>query len=356
MLRPFPAAGLRAALRGVKAVLIGERADSYGAHGGNLAHEVKSALKDDPDNRTLCLNRIYGLGGRDFYAEDADALFRLAIDAAEAGRVEVPFDYYGVVPEVRTGPRAGVCLRSRPRRRAPDGLIKVEPGRGRPPAGRHAAGLASRRPAEGGRAGSQRLPRLRCVPRALNQFFNGLEGDVVVLYQTGCAMVVSTGYPVHVAPHHLRSQPVPERRGDAVGPRRDVPRAAFAAASFPPGDDITFVMVTRRRRHGHRHGRRDRRRDPEPRVHRPRVRQPGVHEHGRAAELLDAARHMHLDEQRRPRQPASRFHHKDMPQIMAATNIPYVFTGVEGFPDDLVAKARRRSGTRNTRAWRTARC
>jgi pyruvate ferredoxin oxidoreductase alpha subunit len=33
------------------------------------------------------------------------------------------------------------------------------------------------------------------------------------------------------------------------------------------------------------------------------------------------------------------FHHKDTPQIMAATNIPYVFTGVEGYPDDLVAKA-----------------
>ena len=33
------------------------------------------------------------------------------------------------------------------------------------------------------------------------------------------------------------------------------------------------------------------------------------------------------------------FHHKDTPQIMAATNIPYVFTGVEGFPEDLVAKA-----------------
>ena len=32
------------------------------------------------------------------------------------------------------------------------------------------------------------------------------------------------------------------------------------------------------------------------------------------------------------------FHHRDTPQIMAATNIPYVFTGVEGFPDDLLAK------------------
>src|SRR5690625_2547276 len=33
------------------------------------------------------------------------------------------------------------------------------------------------------------------------------------------------------------------------------------------------------------------------------------------------------------------FHHKDTPQIMAATNIPYVFTGVEAFPQDLVRKA-----------------
>jgi pyruvate ferredoxin oxidoreductase alpha subunit len=40
-----------------------------------------------------------------------------------------------------------------------------------------------------------------------------------------------------------------------------------------------------------------------------------------------------------PAQSGKAFHHKDMPQIMAATNIPYVFTGVEGFPDDLVAKA-----------------
>src|SRR5581483_6149419 len=62
VIRPFPAAELRAALRGVRALVIGERADSYGAHGATLAHEIKSALKDDPANRTLCLDRIYGLG------------------------------------------------------------------------------------------------------------------------------------------------------------------------------------------------------------------------------------------------------------------------------------------------------
>jgi pyruvate ferredoxin oxidoreductase alpha subunit len=33
------------------------------------------------------------------------------------------------------------------------------------------------------------------------------------------------------------------------------------------------------------------------------------------------------------------FHHKDTPQIMAATNIPYVFTGAECQPLDLIRKA-----------------
>jgi pyruvate ferredoxin oxidoreductase alpha subunit len=33
------------------------------------------------------------------------------------------------------------------------------------------------------------------------------------------------------------------------------------------------------------------------------------------------------------------FHHKDTAQIMASTNIPYVFTGSEAFPQDLIKKA-----------------
>lgn len=33
------------------------------------------------------------------------------------------------------------------------------------------------------------------------------------------------------------------------------------------------------------------------------------------------------------------FHHKDTPQIMAATGIPYVFTTVEPHPQDMIRKA-----------------
>ena len=40
-----------------------------------------------------------------------------------------------------------------------------------------------------------------------------------------------------------------------------------------------------------------------------------------------------------PYQAGKAFHHKDTAQIMAATNISYVFTGSEAFPQDLVKKA-----------------
>ena len=166
MIRPFPADAIREALRGVKAVVLGERAGSYGGHGANLSHEVKSALKDDPENRTLCLSRIYGLGGRDFYAEDAEAFFRLAIETAERGKVEVPFDYYGVEPGEPGTQRPRRGARALTREEQTSGLLKVEQGpNGRlkvdaPPYWQLAA--KPKRVA----AGPRRLPWLRRLPGA----------------------------------------------------------------------------------------------------------------------------------------------------------------------------------------------
>jgi pyruvate ferredoxin oxidoreductase alpha subunit len=40
-----------------------------------------------------------------------------------------------------------------------------------------------------------------------------------------------------------------------------------------------------------------------------------------------------------PGQAGKAFHHKDTARIMAATHIPYVFTAVEGYPEDLLTKA-----------------
>ena len=91
VLRPFPADLIRQALSGVKAIVVGDRADSYGADGGNLSLEVRAAIQIDPDNRTRVLTRIYGLGGKDFDDSDAEQFFREALEAAETGQVEEAF-------------------------------------------------------------------------------------------------------------------------------------------------------------------------------------------------------------------------------------------------------------------------
>jgi pyruvate ferredoxin oxidoreductase alpha subunit len=337
VIRPFPADTIREALRGVRAVVFGERSSSYGAHGSNLTHEVKSALKDDPGNSTLCLSRVYGLGGRDFYAEDAEAFFRLALEAADSGVVKVPFDYYGVEP--------GDPGKQRPRRGAPplsreeetSGLIKVEPAAdGRltveaPPYWQLAAKPKRVLPGHGACPGCGIFP-------ALDQFLRGIEGDVVVLYQTGCAMVVSTGYP-YTSHRITYVHNLFQNGAAALSGLVEVFHERIRRGELPAGEDITFLMVTgdggmdigmgaaigsALRNHGMIILEYD---------------NQGYMNTGSQLSYSTPLGHMTSTSHVGPAELGKAFHHKDTPQIMAATNIPYVFTGVEGYPDDLMAKA-----------------
>ncbi len=88
--------------------MVGDRADSYGADGGNLSLEVRAAIQVDPDNRTRVLSRIYGLGGKDFDDSDAEEFFREALETAETGQVKEVFAYHGTYagdPSMESGPR-----------------------------------------------------------------------------------------------------------------------------------------------------------------------------------------------------------------------------------------------------------
>jgi len=62
--RPFPFAQLAQALQNVKAVAVLDRAESFGAEGGPLYLETRSALYD-LEKRVPVVNYIYGLGGSD---------------------------------------------------------------------------------------------------------------------------------------------------------------------------------------------------------------------------------------------------------------------------------------------------
>lgn len=335
VLRPFPAAILRDALRRVRALVIGERADSYGSGGGPVSHEVKSALKDDPENATRCLTRIYGLGGRDFYTEDAESFFRLALDALDGAPVPV-FGYHGVTPGDPAHPphRPGL-----PPLRPEDtvsGLVHVhDPGNGKltveaPPAWQLAARPKRVAPGHGACPGCGVFP-------ALDQFLRGVEGDVVVLYQTGCAMVVSTGYPY--SSHRVTYVHNLFQNGAAtLSGLVEMFHERKRRGELPAGEDITFVMVTG---------------DGGMDIGTGAAIGTALRNHRLIVVEYDNQGYMNTGAQQSYSTPLGHrtstshvgpgghgksFHHRDTPQIMAATNIPYVFTGVEGFPDDLLAK------------------
>ena len=336
ILRPFPAKEIREALKNVKAVLVGERADSFGAGGPNLTHEVKSALQDDKANQTIVLSRVFGLGGKDFYASDAESFFQMAIEAMEKGYAEKPFDYYGIVPG------------------NPEKAIKpvIEPQHG----DAYKTGLIDVQMDPDTNKLKVKIPPLRALttkPKrlasghgacpgcgifsGLELFFKGIEGDIVTLFQTGCAYVTTTSYPYsshrQTMMHNLFQNGAATLSG-TVEAFLELKRRGEIQVS----DDATFVMVTGdggmdigmgsaigTALRGHK-------------LIMLEYDNEGYMNTGSQMSYSTPFGHMTSTTGVGKTQKGKAFHHKDTAQIMASTNIPYVFTGSEGFPQDLVKK------------------
>jgi pyruvate ferredoxin oxidoreductase alpha subunit len=337
IIRPFPAEEIREALKNVKSVLIGERADSYGGHGPNLTHEVKAALKDDKWNQTIVLSRVFGLGGKDFYADDAEAFFKMAIDAMNKGYADRPFDYYGHTPG------------------DPDKKLTpiIAPQHGES----YHSGLITVSMDEESNKLKVKIPPLRALtskPKriasghgacpgcgifgGLETFFKGIEGDIVVLYQTGCAYVTTTAYPYtshkQTMIHNLFQNGAATLSGTVEAFMELKERGEIDVAS-----DATFVMITG-----------DGGMDigmgsaigTALRNHKLIVLEydnEGYMNTGSQMSYSTPMGHMTSTTNIGKTQKGKALHHKDTAQIMAATNIPYVFTGTEAFPQDLVKKA-----------------
>jgi len=93
--RPFPAAELAAALGHLKVLAVLDRSDSFGAFGGPVFHEVRSALFDAPQ-RPRVVNFIYGLGGRDLTLEEGRQLVHRLKTATDTGKIDSHYDYLQV--------------------------------------------------------------------------------------------------------------------------------------------------------------------------------------------------------------------------------------------------------------------
>ncbi|MBU9721403.1 MULTISPECIES: thiamine pyrophosphate-dependent enzyme [Bacillaceae] len=337
IIRPFPAEDIRKALKNVKAVLIGERADSYGGNGANLTHEVKSALQDDKENQTIVLSRVFGLGGKDFYADDAENFFQMAMDAAEMGYAVKPFDYYGHTPGDPEKAFQQV-LEPQTRDTYKTGLIKVtedeESGKlkVRTPPLRQLTHKPKRFA-----SGHGACPGCGIFP-GLELFFKGIEGDAVILLHTGCGYVVTSAYPYssHKQPFiHNLFQNGPATLSGTLEAFFEMKERGEVDID----DDFTFVMITG-----------DGGMDigmgsaigTALRNHKMIILEydnEGYMNTGSQMSYSTPIGHMTSTTSVGKEQSGKAFHHKDTAQIMAATNIPYVFTGTEAFPQDLVKKA-----------------
>ena len=336
VLRPFSSELFRQQLRGVKAATVGDRADSYGAGGGNLSLEVRAAIQEDPHNRTRILSRIYGLGGKDFYAADAGQFFAQALEAAASGEVATPFAYHGATPgRPGHGARPGLPPIRAEEVSTPMAHVRRNPSTGRldvelEPLWKMTAVPSRVGPGHGACPGCGAFP-------TLHQVYNALQGDVVVLFQTGCAMVVTTGYPSTA--HRINYIHNLFQNGAATlsGPV-EMYHERMRRGEVPESRDITFVMVSG-------DGGMDIGMGPAigaaNRNHRMMILEydnQGYMNTGAQLSYSTPYGHRTSTSEVGAALPGKRYHHKDTAQIFAACHVPYVFTASEGYPEDLMRK------------------
>jgi pyruvate ferredoxin oxidoreductase alpha subunit len=92
LFRPFPVQAFCDLLGDCKVVGVMDRADSYGAQGGPLFLEVRSALYD-LEKRPQIVPIIYGLGGRDIFPDNIREAFDLLISGAKGATLPVERTY-----------------------------------------------------------------------------------------------------------------------------------------------------------------------------------------------------------------------------------------------------------------------
>jgi len=335
VLRPFPSEEFRSALRRVRAVTVGDRADSYGADGGNLSLEIRAALQVDDENHTRVVSRVYGLGGKDFYDKDAEHFFALATEAATSGHVATPFAYHGATPgKPGGGPRPGLppILAEETGGTA---HVQVDENTGRlrvelEPMWKMTSVPSRIAPGHGACPGCGYFPTFHQISRVL-------EGDIVVLYQTGCAMVVTTGYPNTA--HRVNYVHNLFQNGAAtLSGLVEMYHERVRRGELPKSKDVTFVMIsgdggmdigmgaalgTAHRNHPLMILEYD---------------NQGYMNTGAQLSYSTPFGHRTSTSEVGKRAPGKRYHHKDTAQIFAACHLPFVFTASEGYPEDLMRK------------------
>lgn len=250
VLRPFPAEEIYDMCRNAKHIMVGDRQDSYGAGGGNFSLEVRAAMQRYGYTGRIQA-RVYGLGGTDFFMEDALGLFELCRDE----RAE-DFGYYGAVEAAKSAeepmekgnefrltadaqqtsanalnPKETMLNLTTCTFNPEKMMMEVKGG-----SVRETVAMPKRlAPGHGACPGCG-------IPVNLNLLMRGIEGNVVFVFHTGCGMVVTTAYPktsFRVPYVHNLFQNGPATMGGIIAVFEEKQRRG----EMPEGE-ITFVMVS----------------------------------------------------------------------------------------------------------------
>jgi len=95
LFRPFPYEQVGKALKHLKAICVLDRADAFGGSYGPLFLEIATSLypyKEKP----ILINKIYGLGGRDYLPEHAEFSLNELVQITKTKKVRTVKEYIGV--------------------------------------------------------------------------------------------------------------------------------------------------------------------------------------------------------------------------------------------------------------------
>ncbi len=354
VLRPFPGKELCSLICNAKNIMVADRQDSYGAGGGNLSLEVRSGIQRF-GSKAKIKSLVYGLGGKDFFKEDAKTMLNLLKDSSHPD-----FAYYGVTPgeveKVEGEPLFAPITRESTNLGATkvEKVVETEVGKngiGETEEGKESIGrkkINERIKVIGGNLNAVTAMPGRIapghgacpgcgIPVNLNLLLRGIEDPVVFLFQTGCAMIVTTAYPKTSFKipylHNLFQNGAATLSGVA-----EICYRKQQKGEIPPGD-IIFVMVSG---------------DGGMDIGMGSALGTALRGHRLLLFEYDNGGYMNTGYQLSYSTPlgaksstshvgkeqyGKEFFHKDMPQIMAATGIPYVATVAESNPADFIKKA-----------------
>lgn len=331
VLRPFPEKELFASCEKAERIMVADRQDSYGAWGGNLSLEVR-AMMQKFGGRAKIKSLVYGLGGLDFFAEDAEKMLDILNDPEASD-----FSYYGVT--------AGDADKTADRGNFFAPLTRERTGIGATTVQRGTAGEVQ---VKGGTLNATAAMPKRIapghgacpgcgIPVNLNLLLRAIEDPVVLLFQTGCGMIVTTAYPrtSFKVPylHNLFQNGAATLSGLA-----EICYRKQKKGEIPPGD-IVFVMVSG---------------DGGMDIGMGSAIGTALRGHRILLFEYDNGGYMNTGYQLSYSTPkgarsatshvgkmqyGKTFFHKDMPRIMAATGIPYIATVAESNPADFIRKA-----------------